>query len=502
MTQVIELICQLPGMSDGDKKRSILKEIKNKLDSLNDDDLKLVGHGVSYNLLLADSFSNDSKTNELFCDVLHILFNTLEIGEVYEKYHEAISKAVQLKDPSIKSLTMREFLRTTNDPNKVTEMQKDFCVIGAILKSLGNKDLKISQMAATILKRIAHNATGLKILLTQFHNDLIQLMSKSSTVTYRVLDLMVDLSSASTEGFKACEDAGFLNRLVALISDNETLSQLNALELLTKLALSAEGLAYLERRHVLKHLAFKVARAEQDPLTSLLVPGLIKFFGNVAQRNPNDIFSKYPVVINTLFEVINTHNLTILPIALDTLGYIAKGAEGKYSLESLGEPMLTALRNIGKTVAELPSNIKVRALNCLGQIIRVQEEEQDNRILSLTKSWFDLLDDNPLDLIVKFCKQPFPDIRKAGFEVLGAVASQTWGQEYIANAPRLVEFLLDRNVETFKECKEVKHEVVKALSVASSDIFDFRTMQRLKAFVNQGPIYVETTMDIDIEGAS
>lgn len=64
----------------------------------------------------------------------------------------------------------------------------------------------------------------------------------------------------------------------------------------------------------------------------------------------------------------------------------------------------------------------------------------------------------------------------------------------------LVEFLLDRNVETTKECKEMKYEIVKLLS--ESTVFDPATQLRLKAFVKEGPFYVRAVTEVAVEGNS
>lgn len=108
--------------------------------------------------------------------------------------------------------------------------------------------------------------------------------------------------------------------------------------------------------------------------------------------------------------------------------------------------------------------------------------------------------DDPLGMVVGLCRQPFADIRQAGLEVLAVLASQLWGQECISTYPGLVEFLLDRNSESFKECKEAKYEVVKRLIEAEPDIFDADTMQKFKDFVTQGPFYVDINTEVAVEG--
>lgn len=53
-------------------------------------------------------------------------------------------------------------------------------------------------------------------------------------------------------------------------------------------------------------------------------------------------------------------------------------------------------------------------------------------------------------------------------------------------------------METIKECKEIKYEIVKKL--AESPEFDGFTSSRLKNFVKEGPFYVQAVTEIAIEG--
>lgn len=58
--------------------------------------------------------------------------------------------------------------------------------------------------------------------------------------------------------------------------------------------------------------------------------------------------------------------------------------------------------------------------------------------------------------------------------------------------------MLDRNAETTKESKELKYEIVKLLS--RSSVFDHTTLLRLKAYVKEGPFYVQAITEVAIEG--
>lgn len=332
-------------------------------------------------------------------------------------------------------------------------------------------------------------------------NSLNDLLSKDDSVKFRLYELTIGIAKSSPEGLDA--SLSFLHSLLQILDDGDVLLQMSALETLSGLALTEHGLNYLDQQLVLSNLSQKVAQAEENPLSGILIPGLMKFFGKIARFKPDEIFSKYPVLITALFDVIENGESTMLASALDTLGHIASPVQGKYALQSFGDFMPRALRKIAEIVEKSSTDLRVCGLNNLAFILEVKKEEQDNRILSLTKSWFDCLrEQDPLNIIVGLCRQPFAEIRQAGLEVLRILADQTWGQEYIANCPGLTEFLLDRNVESFKECKDAKYTVVESLAKADSNIFDANTVERFKNFVREGPYFVETYTEVAFEGAS
>lgn len=427
----------------------------------------------------------------------------LEPGNVHQRYQREVLQFISHSDVSVKNLVLEELLRTVSCPNTLSQLLGDTEVLVAVTEKVADDDLSVAQHAMSILKKLGETPEGLKVLYSGILlRTIAKLLAKNDIITFRVYEVVTDISKNSKIGLEASIQSGFLQSLISVLDNEDELIQLNALEVMTDLALSEEGLKYLEQQEVLEKLAQKIAHANETPLSNLLIPGLMKFFGNVSRFRPNEIFSKYPVVISALFEVIETSDESILASALDTLGHIATTVEGKYALQDLGDNMTKALKKIAEVIKNMPSYFRLRGLNNLVLILDVKKDDQDNRIVSLTKSWFDTLGDEPLKMLIDLCKQPFADIRQVSLQLLAVVASQVWGQEYIAAFPGLVEFLLDRNIESFKECKEAKYVVVKNLSNAVDNIFDANTMQRLLDYVNKGPLYVETYTEVAIEGAS
>ncbi|KMQ92678.1 26s proteasome non-atpase regulatory subunit 5-like protein [Lasius niger] len=461
-------ILRLCELNNVEEKKDVLTDIKIKFGNLNNRDAEQVARSLDYEPLYSQlRSSSDREVIEQICDILTILFSVLEPGEIYQRYLVEVSALITNPNTSVR---------------------------------ISDNDLTVAECAMSIVKKVGNNPNGLHIL---YKGELLRTFARllqNDTISFRVYEVIVDIAKTSREALEVTAQSGFLNSLINVLENDDILLQLNALEILTQLAIFEEGLSYLEQQEVLSKLVQKIAQANENPLSNLLIPGLMKFFGNVARHWPNELFTKYPMIISALFEVIDSGDQNILGSALDTLGFVSASVEGKYALQVLGDAMPGALKKIAEIVQKMPTPLRVRGLNNLALILEVKRDEQDNRILSLTKLWFDSLCDDPLGMIVTICRQPFADIRKAGLEVLAVIASQVWGQEYISTHPGLVEFLLDRNIESFKECKDVKYEVVKRLSQAERDIFDADTIQKFKQFVNEGPYFVDINTEVAIEG--
>lgn len=56
----------------------------------------------------------------------------------------------------------------------------------------------------------------------------------------------------------------------------------------------------------------------------------------MAHSKPLEMFSKYPKIFNRLFTNLESTNLTIVSVSLDTIGIIALTNEGKIALHSTG----------------------------------------------------------------------------------------------------------------------------------------------------------------------
>jgi len=260
-------------------------------------------------------------------------------------------------------------------------------------------------------------------------------MAQRDIIRFRVYEVVTAVAVHSDAALQAAHDSGLLPALIAELDNSDILLQMNSLELLTKLAVFESGLQYLQQHGIVTALANRMTAISEDPLASLSLPGLIKFFGNVAQLWPKEVFAEYPNVVTALFETFDNPDLVLLGVAMETVGYIGTSVEGKYMLDSLGDMMNKTMQKLGNKITNLPTEWRVRALNTVANLLELKVADQDTLSLAITKSWFEQLAPNPMELVVSVCRQPFTELRLAGLQVLRVLAEQQWGQENINSMP-------------------------------------------------------------------
>jgi len=87
---------------------------------------------------------------------------------------------------------------------------------------------------------------------------------------------LVDVAASSATSLQCLVSSGLVSRLLSeLDTDDDILTQLNCLELLTVLMSVRHGRLFLQTSGTLERLEDKLVNTSSDPLTELLQPGMI-----------------------------------------------------------------------------------------------------------------------------------------------------------------------------------------------------------------------------------
>ncbi|KAI8424328.1 hypothetical protein MSG28_002875 [Choristoneura fumiferana] len=432
------------------------KEIKEEASAVLD--LELKKEDTKKNKQDVEQFNEDEDEIQvdLTCEVLKLCFEKFEVGDIIRQY--------------------------------------------TVAQLVSDKDVGVANKAIMITSNLPNDAYP-KIL-----DEMRIALEYDSSSKCNAFEVIVNISSRSPELLQLSAEHGYLDKLVSELDTDDVLYHLNILELMTRLATTQQGINHIVKHGALKKVGELVTDLPNNPLCGLTTPGYMKFFGVIAHKYPQEIFTKYPVLLNLMFDTIDSQDQATLPIALDTLAFVGSTIEGKLSLAALGSQYTQAVGKVAQMITTGTSDIKVRALHCFASLVGVDTGTDapktrpiDHRVTLMTREWFRTLSvqPGPMEVLVEICKNPFPDIRSAGFSLLDAVCQHQWGEELVARTAGFVEFLLDRSVSFTKELKESKYDIVKRLS--HSLAFDNNTVLRLQLYVEQGPFYSETEMQVATE---
>ncbi|XP_067635131.1 26S proteasome non-ATPase regulatory subunit 5 isoform X1 [Eurosta solidaginis] len=445
-----------------------------------------------YSCVEDDSNSESKQQCELATDILSICMSNLRINNDMPAILErAITHPRSHIQAMVFNAILRELQSEENSSNYSGVSDK---LVDHFLNGLCNESTEVAVPAIGILSILLKERLGQEAIKLK----LLNMLSSNETIKCRVYELAVNLAKQSPSLLHQVEF--LLDCALSELDNDDVLFQVNILEILVPLSGQNHGLLYLENRQVFEIISRRVEYVDQNPLDRLLIPGIMRFFGKVASVQPQKVIVGYPAMLNTFFMSILSGDVSILPAALDTFANLAQTNKGKLLLEK-GYPELikSTFEEIASYLKNLSSDLKNRAFNTLELIFRTEEISQP-KIEELLHKWFKYLaDGNTMQFLMDFCRNPFPDIKVACLSFIKSVCMHSWGVVALRNTAGFVEYLLDRKIEFDKEAKYQKFELIRLL--ADSDDFDVQTNLQLRTYVNEGPYFVQSILDIATEGS-
>lgn len=438
----------------------------------------------------------DKAHLDLTCEVLKICFNMFEPGEVLKIYTSHVMYLLRHGQSCVRGIGIEEVYKAVNSGTFPVSEYIDVFI--TVAQMVSDPDVGVANKAILITSNLPFEAYS-KIL-----EEMLICLEYNSSSKCNAFEVIVNISSKSNEHLQLCVNKNYIDFMISELNTDDILYQVNILELLSRFVTKPQCINYLVKKGGLNTITGYVTPLKNNPLRALLVPAYMKFFGCLAHNYPKEIFEKHAVVLDLLFEAFDSHDLTILPVALDTLGFIGSTIEGKLCLAALGSKYTQTVENVIQLIRNSSSEIKIRALHCFSGLISIDNDPSvskaahvDQRVTLMTREWFRTLDAKPMEVLLDMCKNPFPDIRHAAFILLNAVCQHQWGEDLVARTAGFIEFLLDRAIIYTKETNEAKYDIIKRL--ATSVVFDANLISRLQTYVEQGPFYSESTLEVAME---
>ncbi|XP_075551779.1 26S proteasome non-ATPase regulatory subunit 5 [Dermacentor variabilis] len=463
-------------------------------------------YNVSKDLDLSPLFSCSSTFNgntlDELSELLGKLLDAFPPSALLSAHKQHFVTALSTSHGALKAVVLRQLIRCSKDNATVSQLARDHRILESVLRLLGSEDLWSSKQSAILLKQMTREKEVLSAMLhPPVAHVLDSVMDGGDVCRFRVFEVFVDVAKASPENLERLSESGHLERLVKEMDKNDVLVQLNALEVLTELVSCSHGLDYLERTGIISKLRQKALNIGSDPLGNFLGPGVLKFFGSMGVTSPQRLLLDYPQVLGFIFESVQSDDPACQVVAAETVGIISSTIQGKRVLQSHGDQMSRYLKTLSQNIHSGKVDFKVRYLGALANVLHVQDSSCED-LVQLTERWYSLLGDRPTDMLLRLCRQPFPELRCATLTVVAEVARLPWGQAALAAQPGFLEYLLDRSTEADKQCKEAKFAVVATLAQMQPRGFADDDWQRIRTAYQEGPFYMASEAAVTFEGLS
>jgi len=444
--------------------------------------------------------SGESTLVQTACDVLVHLLSFTDPALVLERYGGLMVHGLASQETSVVLLIMKQLSRCVLD-DELAMLVTQRNMVSHVLVKL-DSELVIANEVTGWFVLLAETPAGLPALNTpDMVGQLQGLATRSSILQMRVLDMMVKVAVLGEEHLQSVIKTGFLQQLINMLHTEDFLVKLNCVELLTMLALVPHGQKYLECSGVLTTMSGLLEDSPNHPFADILLPGLVKFWGNLAHIRPLHIMTKYPALLSALVNMVQSEDFTFQSIAFETIGYIGVSLEGKTALIEMGNKVVECIEKLEVLIKNSPTEVKIRAMNALASLIKLDKENQSAEMVSLTQAWY-MRVPSTMTLVSSIVKQPFLDLRLAAYQLLKVMVGQPWGREVVMRQAGFCEFLLDRSGERDKMGREDKFNVVEAIveSREAKEILGPEMDMQMRQFVKEGPHYVQVQSQVAYEG--
>lgn len=493
---------KLSKLLNEDLRISTLNEIKTHFEGISDTEAMQTAELLELPLVFDCLNDSNQEQVDLACEVLSLCMEKLDIGEAALRYTIPLERALTHPNPGVKVMALDELSRILNcSSQQRNTLVNNLCkanIFANVVKCIGDDDLKVGARSVGIVSSFSALNPDC-ILSANIIQIMKETMAKNEVVRLRFYELFITISVESETAHGSIVRRGLLAPMLEEINTNDVLLRLNIIEMLTTLVQKDYGYAYLKREGFIDKI-FRLFINEADPIfLQLCEPGILKFYGHMAECKPAEAFEKYPEVINKVFDNLSSSDYTVLKVSLETLGYISRS--DKLVLDSfVGFQMISALKSMAERLQTFPTEVKLLVLTWLEDLLAIHHQNGVKNDSKIALKWFSSFGENAMDLIMNYVKNPFEEMRLAGLKVLTALTMHNWGQDKIKTYPALIELLLDRGAESFKSTKDQKYALVKSLHDNDFGVFDEETKRRFEAFVIEGPHYVRAVTEIAIEG--
>jgi len=443
--------------------------------------------------VIFDCFNTSNGVQlDVTCDILGVLLPYIDGKTLIDLYTNDITRGLRHPSPQVNELVLKELSRAALDAQCISHLLTDTELLNSLEESLCSEEVGVSQSALKLFVNLCSSIEGRQVAFSPTVVELYhKVIGRNDVCKIRIFELLVVTSSKSEPVLILWDKTEVVHKLIDALHSEDVLSVLNIVELLSQLIATIHGLQYSMKYGIVEKLEQLLNRKSADDLAPLYIPGFLKFYGTVCSALPTECIEAFPSYGSLMLRVIREKDVSLTLAGLDALTAIGEEVRGKVALRTFGIELDECFRHIGSLIINSSKELRLSSLFTVATLIHVNFSDQSPESSTLTKEWFSLLSDNPINSIMQIAQQPFADLRKYGLKVLNSISISPWGVDTFLSYPGMIEYLLDRNADPDYDCKELKYQIIQnlLLVIQRGEVnvpFETESIERLKDFIRKG----------------
>lgn len=235
---------------------------------------------------------------------------------------------------------------------------------------------------------------------------------------------------------------GALEPLFAIILSDDVLLKLSVIQVLGEFAKSLDGFQVLVDAGVVDNMAQALSDPD-DPMASLLLPGVLDFFATLARTPGMDFagMAQRGALLECVAREVYSADPALQGAAIGAIGSLGQSESGLQLLATGHAPYngcasLTASAALLASVDGGKADIQIAALNASALCLGAQTDAVSSASRhEFYKAWSQSLKGgvSAPTLLLKLVALPFDDVRGAAYHVIQSIASHAWGVRALAS---------------------------------------------------------------------
>ncbi|KAF5396149.1 hypothetical protein PHET_11200 [Paragonimus heterotremus] len=338
-SEILTLIAKLSTQSGQISEYECLVAL---LSSVNDGDLKVIARSCDIMQLFSSMDLNDGRFMEAALKLANTLFSAVSVVELVNLHQTELLQALH----SERTVLMEFVLTKVRLKDSMHQVKSDLCcfpeaLLHEVICLVAHEDLKVSKAAASFLSVIS---TGFIDGVERLFNPSSVLLINSTFVTseqmLRIVEMATDIAVRIPNKFKQIEASGILKPVLKGLADEDTLTNLNFIQIAKNIVVIPDGYEWLADTGALNKLLLRLKETNEVPFGHLLLPGYLMFFGCLARQYPEYWLSDWEPTtrngfLSSLVDASTNLDPAVTLAAMESIGHIAGRYEGRKVLHKL-----------------------------------------------------------------------------------------------------------------------------------------------------------------------